>query len=231
MLYPMLSEQPSAPPEVLEALARAPREKAREANRLRQEVLAEYEAGLARCSREMAERFRRGGKLLACGNGGSATAAADLATEFLSPGPSGLPLPALSLTNDIAIVTAIANDISFQDIFLRQLVAFAGPDDIMMGISTSGNSENILRAMREAQRRGLLTFGLAGYDGGRMATETALDYCFLVRSSSVHRIQEVQTTIYHALWALVQQFLEGDYGLEESLPASPQNVHGESVEP
>ena len=79
---------------------------------------------------------------------------------------------------------------------------------IVVGVSTSGNSENVLRGMREARRRGMLTIGLAGYDGGRMSSDDALDHRFVVRSSSVHRIQEVQTTLYHVLWELVQRFME-----------------------
>jgi D-sedoheptulose 7-phosphate isomerase len=206
----MLAEQPSVTPEVVGALARAPREKAAEGNRLRQELLGEFETDLLACGREMAQRFGCGGKLLACGNGGSATAAADMAVEFMTPAVPYRALPALSLTNDIAVVTAIANDIAFQDVFLRQIIAFGRPDDILVGISTSGNSENILRGLREARARGLLTIGLVGYDGGKMAHEAALDYCFVVRSSSIHRIQEIQTTAYHVLWELVQHLLEGD---------------------
>ena len=118
------------------------------------------------------------------------------------------PLPALCLTNDVAVVTAVANDVSFDDIFLRQIIALGRPGDIVVGVSTSGNSENVLRGVREARRRGMLTIGLAGYDGGRMYHDHALDHCFVVRSSSVHRIQEVQTTLYHVLWELVQRFME-----------------------
>jgi D-sedoheptulose 7-phosphate isomerase len=208
LLYPMLTEQPSAPAEVLEELAVAPREKSAESNRLRELLLAECEDEIVACAEAMTARLAAGGRLLCCGNGGSATAAADMVGEFLFPPAPHRPLPALCLTNDVAVVTAVANDVSFDDVFLRQIIALGRPGDVVVGVSTSGNSENVLRAMHEARRRGMLTIGLAGYDGGRMLHDDALDHCFVVRSSSVHRIQEVQTTLYHVLWELVQRFME-----------------------
>jgi D-sedoheptulose 7-phosphate isomerase len=208
LLYPMLTEQPSASAGVLAELAVAPRDKSGESNRLREVLLAESEEEIVVCAEAMAARFAAGGRLLCCGNGGSATAAADMAAEFLFPPAPHRALPALSLTNDVAVVTAVANDVSFDDIFLRQVIALGRGGDIVVGVSTSGNSENILRGLREARRRGMLTVGLAGYDGGRMSHDEGLDHCFVVRSSSVHRIQEVQTTLYHVLWELVQRYME-----------------------
>jgi D-sedoheptulose 7-phosphate isomerase len=126
--------------------------------------------------------------------------------------PAGLqrarPLPALSLVSDIATITALANDIGFEVVFARQLAAFARPGDVAVGLSTSGNSENLVRGFDEAARRGLLTVGLAGYEGGRMAEIDTVDHLFVVPSSSVHRIQEAQTTVYHVLWELTQVQLE-----------------------
>jgi D-sedoheptulose 7-phosphate isomerase len=208
LLYPMLSPQPSASAGVLEELTVAPREKSAESNRLRERLLAESEDEIVVCAEAMAARFAAGGRLLCCGNGGSATAASDMVVEFLLPPPGHRAIPALSLTNDVAVVTAVANDVSFDDVFLRQVIALGRPGDVVVGVSTSGNSENILRGAREAHRRGMLTVGIAGYDGGRMARDATLDHCFVVRSSSVHRIQEVQTTLYHVLWELVQRFME-----------------------
>jgi D-sedoheptulose 7-phosphate isomerase len=106
------------------------------------------------------------------------------------------------LTNDIAVVTALSNDIGFDVVFARQLGAFGRSGDIAVGLSTSGNSANVLRAFDEAARKGLLTVGIAGYDGGKMAELDTIDYLFVVPSPSVHRIQEAQTTLYHALWEL-----------------------------
>lgn len=207
-LYPMLSEQPAASEKLLRELALAPLEKSRESNRLREQVLAEHEDQLAACGTAMSERFLRGATLLAVGNGGSATGAADFAVEFVSPPPPHRPLPALSLTNDVAVVTAIANDVSFDDVFLRQIIALGRRGDILLAVSTSGNSTNIMKALGPARDRDMLTIGLSGDNGGRMAREGALDFCFTVRASSIHRIQEVQTTIAHVLWELVHQQLE-----------------------
>jgi D-sedoheptulose 7-phosphate isomerase len=154
----------------------------------------------------MASLFADGGRLLAFGNGGSSTDAQDVTQAFLSP-PSGSPLPALCLSNDIAVLTALANDIGFDVVFARQIAALGRPGDIALGISTSGGSENVLAGFAEARRGGLVTVGLAGYDGGRMSDAGTVDYLFVMPSSSVHRIQEAQTTTYHVLWTLTQQAL------------------------
>jgi D-sedoheptulose 7-phosphate isomerase len=156
----------------------------------------------------MADAFRSGGRLFAFGNGGSSTDAQDVAALFLNPGdPSKRPLPALALTTDVAVVTALSNDVGFEVVFARQLAAFGRPGDIALALSTSGNSDNLIAALREAARRGMVTAGLAGYTGGQMAELPGLHHLFVVPSSSVHRIQEAQTTIYHALWELTQREL------------------------
>ena len=206
LLYPMLSPQPVVDPRVLRELAEAPLLKSAESNRLRTQTLAEFGSELVTTAGEVADSFRAGGRLLAIGNGGSATSAADIVAELMSP-DSGQPLPALCLTNDVAVVTGVANDVSFDDVFLRQIIAFGRTGDVVVAVSTSGNSENLIRGLREAHRRGLRTIALCGYDGGRIARETSVDHCFVVRSSSVHRIQEVQMTLYHLLLELVQRAL------------------------
>jgi D-sedoheptulose 7-phosphate isomerase len=104
-------------------------------------------------------------------------------------------------------MTALSNDIGFEVVFARQLGAFGRAGDIALGLSTSGNSANLIRAFEEAMRRGMLTIGLAGHTGGQMAELDDLDHLFTVPSSSVHRIQEAQTTIYHVLWELTQYAL------------------------
>ena len=114
------------------------------------------------------------------------------------------PLPASTLTSDVAVLSALANDVSFDVVFARPLAANGRAGDIAFGLSTSGGSENVLRGFEEANRRGLLTIGLAGYDGGKMAEAGTIDHLFVMPSSSVHRIQEAQTTIYHVLWELTQ---------------------------
>ncbi|MFC4586256.1 D-sedoheptulose-7-phosphate isomerase [Sphaerisporangium corydalis] len=183
--------------------------KAEEIVRLRARVAELYTDRIAECAEAMAARFASGGRLFTFGNGGSSTDAQEVATAFLHPS-RGRPLPALSLTSDAALVTALSNDVGFDVVFARQVSALARPGDIALGLSTSGGSANLVQAFEEAWGRGLLTIGLAGYQGGRLAELAeldVLDYLFVVPSSSVHRIQEAQTTIYHVLWEATQHVL------------------------
>jgi D-sedoheptulose 7-phosphate isomerase len=209
-LYPFLYTTPSDVDSVLDQVRLSTMDKAREIVELRASVLANDGNRLLECAEAMAERFAGGGRLLAFGNGGSSTDAQDMASLFLSPGVDRRPLPAFGLTNDIAVITALSNDIGFDVVFARQIGAFGRPGDIAVGLSTSGNSTNLLLAFDEANRRGLLTVGIAGYDGGRMAELDTIDHLFVVPSPSVHRIQEAQTTLYHLLWELTLYHLGGD---------------------
>jgi D-sedoheptulose 7-phosphate isomerase len=203
-LYPFLYSGTSDLTAVLDQVRASTVAKAAEIGELRRAVGVRDGARIEACAREAAARFAAGGRLFAFGNGGSATDAAQLATLFLAPDGDGgnPPLPAFGLANDTSVITALANDVGAEVVFARQLAAFARPGDIAVGLSTSGNSENLLRAFDEASRRGMLTVGLAGYDGGKMAELDSIDYLFVVPSSSVHRIQEAQTTIYQVLWEL-----------------------------
>ncbi len=210
LLYPMLSPQPAAGEELVLELARAPLEKSAESNRLRLELLDEFGDEILVAAQRMAAAFERGGRLLELGNGGSATSAADMVTEMLVPSGNHRPIPALCLTNDVAVVTGIGNDVGFGDVFVRQIIALGRTDDVVLAVSTSGNSENLVRGLGEARRRGMYTVAICGYDGGRLAREHVSDHCFVVRSSSIHRIQEVQMTLYHLLTELVQRALEGE---------------------
>jgi D-sedoheptulose 7-phosphate isomerase len=204
-LYPFLYEEASGLDAVMEAVRHSTAEKAAEIVALRRLVAERLGAELEACAREMAVRFAAGGRLFTFGNGGSSTDAAAVAGLFLG---GGRPLAALTLTADVAVLTALGNDVGFDDVFARQVAAMGRAGDIALAVSTSGGSSNVIRGLEEAGRRGLLTVGLAGYDGGRMA-ETGLDFLFAVPSSSVHRIQEAQTTLYHVLWTLVQGELAG----------------------
>jgi D-sedoheptulose 7-phosphate isomerase len=203
-LYPFLYSGTSDLDAVLEDVRRSTVAKAEEISALRREVAEADGARMASCAREMAGLFGAGGRLLAFGNGGSATDAQELATLFLNPGAGARPLPALGLASDPSVLTALCNDIGVDVVFARQIAAFGRPGDIAVGLSTSGNSENLLRAFDEAARRGLMTVGIAGYEGGKMAELDSIDYLFVAPSSSVHRIQEAQTTQYHVLWELTQ---------------------------
>ncbi len=211
-LYPFLYSHPDHPgaenPEtpdleaVLTEVRRSTVDKVHQIVALRRKVLASDGQRLAACASAMATSFATGGRLFAIGNGGSCTDAADLASLFLHPGSGRQALPAFALTGDIAVLTALSNDVSFDVVFARQIAAFGRRDDVVVGLSTSGNSTNLVRAFEEAGRRGLLTVGLAGYEGGAMAELGSINHLFVVPSDSVHRIQEAQTTIYHTLWEL-----------------------------
>jgi D-sedoheptulose 7-phosphate isomerase len=211
-LYPFLyAGQETSLDSVLAEVRESTVAKTREIIELRAQIASRDAARLAICAQQMATRFEAGGRLLAFGNGGSATDAQELATLFLNPGAGERALPASCLANDTAVVTALCNDVGVEVVFARQIAAFGHPPDIAVGLSTSGNSENLLRALDEAARRGMLTIGIAGYDGGQMAELDSLDYLFVAPSSSVHRIQEAQTTIYHLLWELTLMALSGGH--------------------
>jgi len=203
-LYPFLYSGTTDLDAVLEQVRQSTVAKAAEITELRRVIAARDGARLSACAADAAARFAAGGRLLAFGNGGSATDAQQLAALFLNPGGTARPLPALGLASDISVVTALCNDIGVDVVFARQVAALGRRDDIAVGLSTSGNSDNLLRAFDEASRRGLLTVGLAGYEGGKMAELDSIDYLFVAPSSSVHRIQEAQTTVYHVLWELIQ---------------------------
>jgi D-sedoheptulose 7-phosphate isomerase len=207
-LYPFLYADDSDLSKVLAEVRASTVAKTEEIMDLRRTVAAREGARLANCAQDMAARFAAGGRLFAFGNGGSATDAQQLATLFLNPGKGKTPLPAFGLANDTSVVTALCNDIGVGVVFARQLAAFGRREDIAVGLSTSGNSDNLLRAFAEASRRGMLGVGLAGYEGGRMAELDSIDYLFVAPSSSVHRIQEAQTTMYHVLWELTLASLE-----------------------
>jgi D-sedoheptulose 7-phosphate isomerase len=209
-LYPFLAESERVDPTpVLESIIASTIQKAHDVAELREATLAQSKEALVRAAWAMAQRFAQGGKLLAFGNGGSATDAQDVVTDFLNPPfPHWRPLPAIALVNDTAIVTAVGNDVGYESVFLRQVIAYGQPQDIAMGISTSGNSLNVLKALEQAKRQGLLTVALVGYDGGAIGRSEAVDFCILSPSTYVPRIQEAQATAYHALLELVQTCLQ-----------------------
>lgn len=183
--------------------------KAAESSRLRRSSLEALDSDLEQAAQAISERFRAGACLYTFGNGASSTDAACVAALF-ARSPGGALLPARCLVADPAVLTATGNGVGNELAFSRQLVAFAHAGDIAMGYSTSGNSENVIRAFQETRHRGLLTVGFAGCDGGRLAGSGVLDHCFVVRSHSIHRIQEAQAALSHRLWATVQQRLTPD---------------------
>ena len=209
-LYPFLYSGTTDVDAVLDQVSRSTTEKTAEIDQLRAEVLERYRDQLIKCAGAMAQSFATGARLFTFGNGGSSTDAQAVAELFQNPGPGARPFPAAALTTDIAVLTALSNDVSFDVVYARSLAANGRAGDIALGLSTSGGSENVLRGFAEAARRGMLTIGLAGYDGGKMAEAGTIDHLFVMPSSSVHRIQEAQTTTYHVLWELTQLALSTD---------------------
>jgi D-sedoheptulose 7-phosphate isomerase len=221
-LYPFIESGERDAGALLANLAASARAKARESAALQRATLAEWAGQVRQCAAEMATRFTAGGRLYTFGNGGSATDCATLTALFTRPPAGGArPLPARDLTADQAVVTALANDVGFDLVFSRQIIAYGqastpgtpggslprASTDMAVAFSTSGSSRDLMAALREARGRGLLTIGFAGYAGGEMTSPEAVDYCFVVRSQSVHRIQESQALLACELWAAVQQEL------------------------
>lgn len=203
-LYPFIEGQETDSESLLTDLAASALGKARESVRLQRESLAALAPLIEKAALEMAERFRLGGRLYTFGNGGSSTDAATLAALFARPA-RGAQLPAWCLAADQAVVTALGNDVGFDLVFSRQIIAHARQHDIAVALSTSGNSDDLMLALEEAKRRGLMTIGFSGYDGGRMAASDAVDICFTVDSQSIHRIQESQALIGYHLWSATQE--------------------------
>ncbi len=207
-LYPFIEGDETDAPSLLADLARSFRSKWAESQSLRQRTLAESDAEIRQIAALMAQRFRAGGRLFSFGNGGSATDAEAVAHLYTCPPGGGKAVAARSLVEDQAVLTALSNDVGFENVFSRQLIAHGRPGDIAMGLSTSGNSENLMVAFGQAHKQGMLTVGLSGYDGGRMAADPRVHHCLVARSQSVHRIQEAQAALIHALWAAVQEELK-----------------------
>ncbi|OBI47303.1 phosphoheptose isomerase [Mycobacterium kyorinense] len=205
-LYPFIDAQEDDPKSLLADLTASAQAKATESLRLRRSTLEENTELVAAAAAEMAARFGAGGRLFTFGNGGSCTDCTTLARLFARP-PLGKPLPAWSLTADQAIMTALGNDVGFELVFARQLIARAKAGDIAIAMSTSGSSPNLMAALAEARHRDMYTIGFAGYDGGAFATSRDVDACFVVHSQSVHRIQESQALLGYELWLRVHEQL------------------------
>ena len=193
-LYPFLGERETDEEAVLEDVRRSILMKAEEIGALREQTLTEGRATLLAA----AETLRGAGRVLALGNGGSATDATDLVADLVALGR-----PAIDLTADPAILTAIANDVGVEAIFLRQVIAYGRPGDALVALSTSGGSGNVIAALREARSRGLATIALVGYDGGQIAAEQLADHVVVTRSQHIPRIQEAQASAYHVLCELI----------------------------
>jgi D-sedoheptulose 7-phosphate isomerase len=190
-LYPFLEREETDLDAVLADVESSTRRKAEDVIELRAAIETE---SVARCADDVRERLDHGGHLIAFGNGGSSTDAQDVVSDALARG-----WPAVCLTDDVATVTAVGNDVGFDKAFARQLIPLGRAHDVAVAISTSGNSENLIAGLEEARRRHMLTVGIAGYDGGRMAALGWLDHLFVIPSDYIPRIQEAQASIYHLL--------------------------------
>ncbi len=203
-LYPFLGRDKQESADAMTDVASSIRLKASDDSSLRQQVVHDDSDAIVEAARAMRQRVDRGGKLILFGNGGSATDANDWALDCVAP-PSGYrPVPAVSMSMEPANITAIANDVGTDVIFLRQLIAHARPGDVAVAISTSGGSRNLVMALEEAKKRGLLTIALLGHDGGEIRRRNLADVPLIVRSDYIPRIQEVHASIYHVIRELLE---------------------------
>lgn len=198
-LYPFLTSERQDMSRVVTDVARSIEEKAKDVERLREQVAEEEAEQIVRAIHTLAEKIGRGGKLVVFGNGGSATDANDWALDMVIPPQGMMPHPAVSLSMEPAILSALANDVGTEVIFLRQLIAQADDNDVIVAISTSGGSKNVLMALEEAKKRGLTTMALLGYDGGEVVRNGLADIPIVIRSDYVPRIQEAQASVYHII--------------------------------
>lgn len=198
-LYPFLGQEKQETGGVVEEVATSIRTKVSEDAKLRAQAAREESEHIAGAVAAIRERLVLGGKLILFGNGGSATDANDWALDCILPPPGYPAIPAISLALEPANITALANDVGTDVIFLRQLIAHAQPNDVAIGISTSGGSRNIIMALEEARKRNLLTVALLGYDGGEILRRGLAHHALIVRSDYIPRIQEVQASIYHTI--------------------------------
>ena len=176
--------------------------KCRESVTTKEKFFADNAERIVACCTDLARAFDAGGRLLVMGNGGSSCDAAHVAVEFMHPIIEKRPaLPAVALTTDTALLTAVGNDQDFALAFVQQLRLLGRKGDMALGISTSGKSANINRALQAAREMGMLTVGFSGRDGGRMPE--FCDHCFTVSSFSIHRIQETHETLLHVVWDLI----------------------------
>ena len=209
-LYPFLGEKKQETGDIVKDVADSIRMKVHDDTLLRTRLAKEESEQIGNTALAIHERLSRGGKLIIFGNGGSATDANDLALDCVLP-PSGYrPIPAISLAMEPANITALANDVGTEVIFLRQLIAQARPEDVAIGISTSGGSRNIVMALEEARKRGLMTVALLGNDGGEIYRRGLADFPIIVRSDYIPRIQEIQASAYHVIRETLEVLDRGD---------------------
>ena len=198
-LYPFLGQEKQETGDLLAQVASSIQMKVHDDSELRSRLALEGAKQISAAAQAIHERVEHGGKLILFGNGGSATDANDWAIDCVLPPLGYRPVPAVSLSLEPANITAVANDVGTEVIFLRQLIAQGQPDDVAIGISTSGGSRNIIMALEEARKQGLLTVALLGYDGGEIKRRGLADFPLVVHCDYIPRIQEVQASMYHII--------------------------------
>lgn len=208
-LYPFLGREKQGTDNLVAEVASSIQMKVRDDALLRERVAREQSEQISGTARAIQDRLQRGGKLILFGNGGSATDANDWAIDCVLPPNGYQAVPAVSLSMEPANITAVANDVGTEVIFLRQLIAQAQPEDVAIGISTSGGSRNIIMALEEARKRKLLTVALLGYDGGEILRRSLVDFPVVVHCDYIPRIQEVQASIYHIIRELMEALSRG----------------------
>ena len=209
-LYPFLQGKVRSSDVLDQSLLESVLQKAAESRDVQKKYFERYGATLVAAARALAQVYQNGGRLLAVGNGGSSCDAAHIAVEFIHPIGVGKPsLEAIDLSADTTSITAISNDFGFDQVFARQLLAKGREGDALIGLSTSGNSKNVLAAFAQAKKMGMLTIALVGGNGGKIATSSDVDYCLVVENTSIHRVQESHLPTYHILWDLVHTILAG----------------------
>lgn len=209
-LYPFLGQKKQETTDIVEEVAASIQMKVHDDALLRAQLAKEQAEQIANTARAIHQRLLRGAKLILFGNGGSATDANDWALDSVLPPAGYHPVPAISLSMEPANITALANDVGTEVIFLRQLIAQARPEDVAIGISTSGGSRNIVMALEEARKRGLLTVALLGYDGGEIYRRGLADFPIIVSSDYIPRIQEVQASAYHVIRETLEALAHGE---------------------
>lgn len=203
-LYPFLGQKKQETGDIVAEVAASIEMKVQDDALLRTRLAKEQSEAIGNAALAIHDRLAQGGKLILFGNGGSATDANDWAVDCVLPPAGYSAVPAISLSLEPANITALANDVGADVIFLRQLIAQARPEDIAVGISTSGGSRNIVMALEEARKRGLLTVGLLGYDGGEIERRKLVDFPVIVRSDYIPRIQEIQASAYHVIREMLE---------------------------
>jgi D-sedoheptulose 7-phosphate isomerase len=182
----------------------------RESVKAKEDFVKENTGNLILISEQVASAFTRDRKLLICGNGGSAADAQHIAAEFVNRFMlERPPLPAIALTTDTSIITSVGNDYSFEDIFSKQIKAIGMEGDVLLAISTSGNSANVISAAKTARGQGIYTVAFSGGDGGRLVS--LVDRALVVKSNTTARIQETHIFAAHLICQLVDHilFLQG----------------------